>query len=308
MLKKKCMDKKNLFFMINENQYIHINCNTLLMEDINLFQKDQHMKILKSLMSFIKVIDQSMCVSSSMVVEFTLKELFNLFKLVGKFSPFLKCNLCNRVVKKGYEENHLKFCKERECNFRHIDNIKCNSKSHKNKFHLNFLAYKCINSNTINQNLITKLNTNLLSNKNNFMVLNSNLLNETISIIQNEFNSQYRIVAKKCLCLLRFKSCNCFLQILNNCDPYMYFKRQKKNLYYAMKDLKLKGVKLISIILVDYSLNELKNIIKFQFLQNIRKNHNFKVIFLSKDVSNFEFIKTTILNKQNIAYHNVDFN
>ena len=228
MLKKKCMDKKKLFFMINENQYIHINCNTLLMEDINSFQKDQHMKILKSLMSFIKVIDQSTCVSSSMVVEFTLKELFNLIKLVGKFSPFLKCNLCNRVIKRGYKENHLKFCKERECNFRHIDNVKCNSKSHTNKFHSNFLSYQCINSNINNQNVIITLDTNLLSNKNNFMVLKSNQLNETISIIQNEFNSQYRIVAKKCLCLLRFKCCNCFLQILNNCDPYMYFKRLKK--------------------------------------------------------------------------------
>ena len=43
--------------MINENQFIHINCNTLLMEDINLFQKDQNMKILNALMSYIKVID-----------------------------------------------------------------------------------------------------------------------------------------------------------------------------------------------------------------------------------------------------------
>ena len=152
MLKKKCINKKNLFFMINENKFIHINCNTLLMEDINLFQKDQNMKIWNALMSYIKVIDQSICVSSSMVVESTLKELFNLFKLVGKFSPFLKCNLCNRVVKRGYEENHSKFCKERECNFRRIDNVKCNSKSHKNKFHSKKNSYHCINSNLINQN------------------------------------------------------------------------------------------------------------------------------------------------------------
>ena len=85
----------------------------------------------------------------------------------------------------------------------------------------------------------------------------------------------------------------------------MYFKRQTKNLYYAMKDLKIKGIKLISIIVVDYSLSELTNVIKFEFLQNVRRSNNFKVIFLSKDVSNFEFIKTTLLNKQNITYHNV---
>ena len=90
-----------------------------------------------------------------------------------------------------------------------------------------FSSYQCINSNLINQNLIITINQNLLSNKNNFIVLKSNLFNETISIIQHEFNSEYRILAKKCLCLLRFKCCNCFLQILNNCDPYMYFKRQK---------------------------------------------------------------------------------
>ena len=97
---------------------------------------------------------------------------------------------------------------------------------------------------------------NLIKNKNNFIVFKCDYIQETLSSIQNEFNNEYRIIAKTCFCVLKFNFCNCFLKIVNNADADIYFNRPKKNLYYAMKDLKENKVKIIAIIIMDYNNSE----------------------------------------------------
>ena len=74
--------------MINENQFIHVKCNEMLIDDIKLFQNQQKQKVWNELMNYIKVIDQSSCLSNSMLMELTVNEIYSFFKVVGKFSPF----------------------------------------------------------------------------------------------------------------------------------------------------------------------------------------------------------------------------
>ena len=228
------------------------------------------------------------------------------FKVVGKCSPFLKCDLCNKVIKSGFENHHLTFCKERKCDFIHIDNVSCNSKSHKRKFHSNFYSYnQMVNVKPINQSVILQLKINLINSKNNFIVFKCDSFQQTLASIENEFHVEYRIIAKTCICVLKFKFCNCFLKIINNCDPDIYFNRPKKNIYYAMKDIKAKKVKIIGIIIMDYIDCDLKSQMNFELIKHVRKHPDFKIIFLSKDDINFDFIKSSLLNIQKITYHTV---
>ena len=306
VLKKKCMEKTNIFFMIKEDQFIHVKCNQLIIDDIKVLQKKEKLKVWNGLMNYLKLIENSTCLSNSMLMELTVNEMYSFFKVVGKFSPFLKCDLCNKVIKSGFENHHLSFCKERKCDFIHIDNVSCNSKSHKKKFHLNFYSYnQILNLKTINQNVIFQLKINLIKNKNNFIVFKFDYIQETLSSIQNEFINEYRIIAKTCFCVLKFNFCNCFLKIVNNADSDIYFNRPKKNLYYAMKDLKENKVKIIAIIIMDYNNSELKSKMNFQLTKHLRKHQSFKIIFLSKDDVNFNFIKSSLLNIQKITYHTV---
>ena len=110
--------------------------------------------------------------------------------------------MCNKVIKSGFEKHHLTFCKEKKCDFIHIDNVSCDAKSHKLKFHSNFYSYnQIVNVKTINQSVILQLKINLLKNKNNFIVFKCDSIQETLSSIQNEFHVEYRIIAKTCMCV-----------------------------------------------------------------------------------------------------------
>ena len=296
----------NLFFMINENKFIHLKCNDLIIEHLKLCQNEEKKKVWDGLMDYIRITEKTIYLSNSLVLETTVNEMYKSFNVVGKLSSFLKCNFCNRVIKAGHEENHLLFCKEKECNFIHIDNVKCTSKKHKNKFHLNFFSIKDIlNTIDINQNVISIIKQNLIEKNNNCIVIKAESISNTLYSIKEAFYYDYRIISKKCICLQKFKFCNCFLQIINNCETNLYLKRKRKNIYYGMKDLKLNKVKLISIILIDYDLSQLNNFKKFNIKKNIRKSNDFKVIFLTKNDINLNFVNLNILEKQNITYHSV---
>ena len=65
--------------MINENQFIHKKCNQLLIDDIKLFQNQQKQKVWNELMKYIKVIEQSSCLSKSMLMELTVNEMYSFF-------------------------------------------------------------------------------------------------------------------------------------------------------------------------------------------------------------------------------------
>ena len=306
MIKKKCIQMTNLFFMINENKFIHLKCNDLIIEHLKVFQDKEKEIVWNGLMNYIQITKKAICVNNSLLLQTTVNEMYNSFNVVGKFSSFLKCNFCNRAVKSGHEENHLLFCKEKECNFVHIDNVKCNSKKHKNKFHLNFLSINDIlNIVDINQNIIYIIKQNLFKKNNNCIVIKSDSIEQTLFSIKESFHYDYRIISKKCVCIHKFKCCNCFLQIINNCETNLYLKRKRKNIYYGMKDLKSNKFKLISIILIDYSLSELESVKSFNINKNIRKCNNFKVVFLTKDDNNLNFVNLNILEKQNISYHYV---
>ena len=306
LLKKNCMEKTNMFFMIKEDQFIHVKCNQLIIDDITVLQNEQKQNVWNGLMNYLKVIEESTCLSNSMLMQLTVNEMYSLFKVVGKCSSFLKCDLCNKVIKSGFENHHLAFCKERKCDFIQMDNVLCNSKSHKSKFHLNFYSNNQIKSvKPIYHTAISEIKMNLIKNKDNFIAFKCDSIKHTLSSILSEFHLEFRIIAKKCICALTFKFCNCFLKIINNCDPHMYFNRKKKNIYYGMKDLKSNKVKLIATIILDYNDSDLKSKINFELIKHIRKHPDFKIIFLSKDDLNFNFIKSSMLNIEKITYHSV---
>ena len=290
--------------MVKENQFIHVKCNQLIIDDIKVLQNKQKQIVWDALLNYLKIIENSTLLSNSSIMQLTVNEMYRLFKVVGKYSSFLKCDKCNKVVKSGFEHQHLLFCKQRKCEFVQIDNVFCNSKKHKSKFHLNFYSQsQILNYKRINQTAISEIKLNLITKKNSFIALKCESIQDTLSSIKEEFYHEFRIIAKKCICALKFKFCNCFLKIINNCDSNMYFNRTKKNIYYGMKDLKSNKVKLIGIVIIDYIQGDLESKINFQLIKHIRKHPNFKMIFLSRDDINFNFIKNSMLDIEKLTYH-----
>ena len=72
------------------------------------------------------------------------------------------------------------------------------------------------------------------------------------------------------------------MQIINNCNPDLYFNRPKKNINYAMKDLKSKKVKIMAIIIMDYVVSELKSPNEFSLIKHIRKHPDLKKNYYQK--------------------------
>ena len=119
--------------------------------------------------------------------------------------------MCNKVIKSWFENHHLAFCTERKCDFVQIDNVLCNAKSHKRKFHVNFYSHNQIeNVKPINQTAISEIKRNLLKSRSNFIVFKCDSIQQTLSSINNEFHLEFRIIAKKFIFALKFKFWNCF--------------------------------------------------------------------------------------------------
>ena len=59
ILQKKCFEKTNIFFMVKENQFIHLKCNQLIIDDIKVLQNEQKQKVWNALMNYLKVIEES---------------------------------------------------------------------------------------------------------------------------------------------------------------------------------------------------------------------------------------------------------
>ena len=94
--------------------------------------------------------------------------------------------------------------------FVQIDNVLCNAKSQKHKFHVNFYSHNQIeNVKPINQTAISEIKINLLKSKNDFILFKCDSIQHTI---KNEFHLEFRIIAKKCICALKFKFCNRFFK------------------------------------------------------------------------------------------------
>ena len=79
--------------------------------------------------------------------------------------------------------------------------------------------------------------------------------------------------------------------------------KRKHILWYER--FKSKKVKIIRIIIMDYIDCDLKSKINFKLIKHIRKHPDFKIIFLSKDDLNLNFIKSSLLDIQKITYHSV---
>ena len=54
LLKKKCSQKTNLFFMLNENQFIHKKCNRLIMDTLENLKQKEIQSFWNELLDFIK--------------------------------------------------------------------------------------------------------------------------------------------------------------------------------------------------------------------------------------------------------------
>ena len=297
--------------MLNENQFIHKKCNRLIMDTLENLKQKEIQSFWNELMDFIKKNLYYKFLSNSFIVKNTVNEFYKAFNSFGSFSNFFKCEFCSKIIKSGQEEKHLKFCEERNCTFMHIDGTICNYKFHKKNVHLNFSSFDNISNFSYEEtdnNLIQIIKLNLIKNINKALIIKSLNINKTLHSITTNFKNNFRILSKKCNCLHFSKHCNCILHILNNTDTTMFFKRQKKNVFYAIKDLKQNNINLIGIIIIDYCLMDIKNSQQFNFISNLKNTSLFKIIYICTSEFNSNLIKNSLIKKNKISYHDCSTN
>lgn len=306
--KRKCVDMTGLFFYLNQNQFIYKESNKIIIEKLNQLKNEEIQKFWEYLTNFIHKTKQFKLLSESFILNNFQREFKEAFNCNIKATNFLICQDCKNIVKNGQEIRHTKLCKKRICGFKQIDGYPCNSLFHTKKLHLNFFPFDyIIKEYALHENVITKLQNNLIQSKNNSIIIHSDEIKNTISFITETFKNQFRVLSKKCNCLkFSNKFCNCFLHVLNNADTMMYFERKRKNIYFGMKDIISKKQKILAIINVNYKENEFADTQEFDFFQNLRKNQHFKLIFLVENKFNAQLIKKNVFKRQNISYQHSD--
>ena len=285
LIQKTCLKKKQLFFALNQNKFIHIKCNRFIvnkLENLKLKQKKIFKHEIRLFTETCKKINLLMdCEKINSIINILLQ----IHGCKNNFKDSLICNVCNKMIDVKYVEKHVGLCKSNLCNFIHVDGRKCETVGHKESLHLNFINKTELFEIRIEKemNKFEKVfNYDNLIRTDEIIIFKTRNIFIYLKQIVDKFSHKFDIVSKQCLCYKNIKYCQCFRYCLNNLDSNLFKERKDKSLHNAIIDFdsKPKSTKYkLALIYVD-KVHFVKKFSNFSFTKSFRKTKFVKIIFI----------------------------
>ena len=280
-----CLKNKNIFFAISQKEYIHIECNKILIEKLLKIKNYQFNIFSNSLHNFFQDWKKNNMILENEKIKTTINFVYSITNCKNKLENCILCNLCRKIIKIKQLKQHKQICKDTICSFVHVDGRNCEKIKHSQKIHYNFLNKKNINNININVNFKKfekNFNIQVFENTNEILIYKTKKSISYINLIVEKFSNIYNIYAKNCKCFLNLHNCQCFRNILNNINIELFLKRQNKNVYEALSDLNktYNSKKSIALINIDEKFGNIKFKI-FSLYSSFRPNNFIKVIYIS---------------------------
>ena len=285
LIQKKCLKRKNLFFPINQNKFIHIECNRLIVNKLENIRSKQKQLFQNEIKGFVEKCKKINLLMDCEKINSIINTFFQINGCNNRFKDSLICNICQKMIDIKYVEKHVIHCKSNSCNFVHVDGRKCETVGHKSSLHLNFLQKNElieVSMEKKNNKFKKVFNTENLMRTSQIIVFKTRNIFVYLKHIVKNFSQKFDIVSKQCVCYKKIKNCQCLRYCLNNFDVDLFKKRKNKSLHYTRIDFdsKSKSTKYkIALIYVD-KFNFDKKFSNFSFAESFRKTKYVKLIFL----------------------------
>lgn len=282
---KFCLERKNQFFPLNQNKFLHISCNKLVIEKLKKIRKEQIDLFSQSINTFLQHWKKMNLLIECEKLNTTFNILYKLCECKNEIRNGIICAECKKLINMNYIEKHFSTCKVSKCLFIHADGQQCENIKHNKKIHTNFISK---NDLIIKNPIVNCKKFDMIFNVNNMKKTNEIIVFKTknslsyINILVKTFYKGYNIISKNCKCFISLHTCQCFLYCLNNCNIDLFLKRKDKTLHRAIDDSNKNPLlfkKTISIINVNKNIGPTK-FVDFSFLSTFRKNNFVKLIFL----------------------------
>ena len=286
------MERKDIFFPLNQNKFLHVCCNTLVIEKLKKIREEQIDSFSQSISTFLKHWRKMNLIIECEKLNTTFNILYKFCECSNEIRNAIICSECKKMINMNYIEKHFSICSFSECLFIHVDGKQCQNIKHNKKIHKNFISKNdlLITDKNVNFKKFNKIfSANNLKKTNEIIVFKTTNSLSYLSIFVKTFVNNYNIISKNCKCFTRLHTCQCFLYCLNNCNIDLFLKRKDKTLHKAIDDSNknpLLFTKTISIINVDKNAGPTK-FADFSFLSTFRKNNFVKLIFFHNLDNNF---------------------
>ena len=284
-IQKNCLKNKHLFFPLNQNKFIHIKCNRLIVNKLENLKSKQTKIFQNEINVFIEKCKKINLLMDCEKINSIINIFFQINGCKNNFKDSLICNICNKMIDVKYVEKHVGICKSNLCDFVHVDGRKCETVGHKESLHLNFINKTKLFEIKIEKemNKFEKVfNYDNLIRTDEIIIFKTRNIFLYLKQIVDKFSHQFDVVSKQCFCYKKIKYCQCFRYCLNNLDSNSFKKRRDKSLHNAIIDFdsKPKSTKYkIALIYVDNA-HFVKKISNFSFTESFRKTKFVKIIFL----------------------------
>ena len=284
-IQKNCLKKKQIFFPLNQNKFIHIKCNRLIVDKLENLKSKQTKIFQNEINVFIAKCKKINLLMDCEKINSIINIFFQINGCKNNFKDSLICNICNKMINVKYVEKHAGLCKSNLCNFVHVDGRKCETVGHKEYLHLNFINKTELFEIKLEKemNKFEKVfNYDNLIRTDEIMIFKTRNIFVYLKQIVDKYSHEFDIVSKQCLCYKNMKYCQCFRYCLNNLDSNSFKKRRDKSLHNAIIDFdsKPKSTKYkLALIYVD-KVHFVKKFSNFSFTESFRKTKFVKIIFL----------------------------
>ena len=284
-IQKNCLKKKHIFFALNQNKFIHIKCNRLIVNKLENLKSKQKKFFQNEIRLFIEKCTKINLLMDCEKINSIINIFFQINGCKNIFKDSLICNVCNKMIDVKYVEKHVGLCKSNLCNFVHVDGRKCETVGHKESLHLNFKTKTELFGIKID---IERNKFGKVFNYDNLIKTDEILIFKTRNVfvylkqIVDTFSDEFDIVSKQCLCYKNLKYCQCFRYCLNNLDSNSFKERKDKSLHNAIIDFNRKPeltnykLALIYVNKADF----VKKFSNFSFTESFRKTKFVKIIFI----------------------------
>ena len=110
-IQKMCLKNKQLFFALNQNKFIHMKCNRLIINKLENLKSKQKEIFQNELRVFIEKCKKMSLLMDCEKINSIINIFFQINGCKNNFKDSLICNICNKLINVKYVEKHVGLCK-----------------------------------------------------------------------------------------------------------------------------------------------------------------------------------------------------